>query len=385
MGGTINERISATERDAWDHETRISHLERTQQTQSTIIDLLIINASMANKLIAMNMFAIVRIELATCVDSVINDALVVKRVHTGSNLAKTVAQCATALAVMAGNVVSAGGLAAIGQIVVGASTALNGAIQNDPSACVKGGMAISGGTIDLKFTEHANGQPEFQVNQKQATGTNATTTNQNKAQEQFGEMALTIFNAVHTAAIETADSGFNPKRHAVFFDRFAKHGAGGTSAITYDVTLHVTNAYKKMINDIEEEIKNSGPSLQINTSSPILQSLTQEGQFKQQHSNSFHPLTIYVLSLALGTLINSGTEYKNLSGRSGHWFKDTLPLAQSAVTRYYQVIKAQIEGTTPSIHNSKTNLERIANPNFNVQETRKNIMLQELTSKTLRI
>ncbi len=351
MGGEINERISATERDAWDHEIRISHLERTQQTQSSLIDYLMYNAIMANKLIAMNMFAIVRLELATCVDQIITDALVVKRSHTSSKTVKAVAQCATALAVMAGNVVSAGGLTAVGQIICGASNALNGAIQNDPKASVSGIADVAAGGLNTNQVDATTGKStkeKLSFNETQMAGTNASTTNQAKIAEQTAAplyaAGLAIYKAANKSSIEVANKNFHVQRHAVIFDKVFKHGAGGTSAITYDVTYHIADAYKEMVNLVEQEVKGDTDHKLSTQGKDILQALTQEGQFAQKQA-SYHPLTRYVLSQALQTLISRSTEYKKLTGGSGHWLHNALPKAKAAVNLYYNALKTQIDRT----------------------------------------
>ncbi len=304
--------------------------EHTKQliTNDNMIKLIILQLAGANKLIALNMFAVVRLELGACVDKIINDALTVKRLHTGSGNLKIASECATAVAMMAGNVLSAGGLSAVGQIVTGSASALNALVHNNPNGVAKGGAQAAEAGLDA-------GKIEDKI----------------KLAAELQETASNAFNLIHLEVFKHFENKdeikFVPTKNKTAL--IVPHGAGGTSAITYDVKFAITKAYSDMIQQLNQElVKLSANKTDSVTPSyeGILQKLTGTDEAKIQHKNSLHPLTSHVICNALQALKDESTEYKKVQGASRSASgMNQLGYAKHAVMNYYSHLKGSFQHT----------------------------------------
>jgi hypothetical protein len=288
----------------------------------------------ANKLIALNMFAVVRLELGTTVDKIINDALTVKRLHTGSGNLKLASECATAVAMMAGNVISAGGLSAVGQIVSGSASTLNAIIHSDAKGVASGAAGITTATLDSQ-------KPAESVKNALATSL------QESASSSYHAIYEVVMSYFEHKDVELKDTTFEvSKNHTAFI---IPHGAGGTSAITYDVKKAITKAYSDMVGELTQELK-ALQSTKSGSETPhygtILKILTGSDEVKSQYSTGLHPLTSYVICNALQALKEESTEYKKLQSASrSATGRNQLGYAKHAVMNYYSYLKGSFEHT----------------------------------------
>jgi len=323
-------------------EEQMAAIHQIVTIQETKIDNLCTAQVKSNKLIALNMFAIVRMELGTSIDRIINDALTVKRHHTGSGNAKLASECAASIAIMAGNIISAGGMAAIGQVVCGTAGLLNSAIHNDTAGVISGAGKTAGGASDVALEKQLLSLTDTSFQGEQLK-TNASTTNLNAMVSSLVEQINAPIDAkkAHEAATLIAKDPedkwyYDPTKNHVMF--IIPHGAGGTYAITQDVKQHVTNAYAKMTEIIEAEVSTGD-------SSPVLlDMIAGNTSIKQENKCSLHPLTVYVLENALSTLHNYSTAYKKCQSASRTITGNKLGYAKHAVNEYYKDVRTKLIG-----------------------------------------
>ena len=120
------------------------------QTADQRYDFLIERMKESNRMIAQNMIAIVRLEIASTCDAITNSILEVKREITKSGRAEVAINFTATLVMIAGNVMSGGGMTVIGAVLVAGGTALTKAAKNDlvgmVSATISGTAAgVAGG------------------------------------------------------------------------------------------------------------------------------------------------------------------------------------------------------------------------------------------------
>jgi hypothetical protein len=310
----------------------ISKLSHELALTTTRIDDLIVRQATANRLIALNMFAIVRLELGTSVDKIINDALYIKRLHTGSGNARAAAECATAIALMAGNILSAGGLSAVGQIVNGSATALNALVHEKPKSIAIGVTSMAAGITDSVNPGTSSDNAQLSKNTQLQSST--STSQQNALITNMQQSASASYNAVYDAATRYLDNipadkttfKYIPKRRTT---AYISHGAGGTEAITFDVKKHIEIAYGDMIKQLHGEL--TIPPLD-STNQPIVKELSEYDPSKSK--SCFHPLTQIVLKQALLTLSSRMTQFNALTGKSGTFY-DQAGYAKNGVTEFY--------------------------------------------------
>ena len=248
------------------------------------------NTEGLNKIVAHNMLAIVRLEIATITDQIITIAVTMKRDKTGTERAAFAVNITATLAVLACNAFAPGAAGIIGGFMMKAGEA--GEILYD---------AIQSNGQSLGKESDVNSIPKFHSNHVKKSEQEETV---------YGTGKTVIVNMV-------ADAGGAPRpdpekivNPAIDLARrrtlLITHGSGGTSAITYDVQIAVTQAFVEVIKDLEKGVESKENFI----ASPLLKKI-RESHLKP---HGLHPLTNEVLLRALANLqANGGSEYSKLT------------------------------------------------------------------------
>jgi len=210
-------------------------------------------------------------------------------------------------------------------------------VHNDAKGVMASSTGIAAGTIDTTNgdSQQWKGLGSAQMASNTSTSQqNALTTNiQDSASVAYDAAVKFTLNYLDKAAPDKEITQFKLKKNKVAF--VIPHGAGGTSAITYDVKSKITESYKNMVEELQVELTEYAQKENPATGK-ILKLIMDDDNFTTQKSQSaLHPLTTYVLLDALKRLADEVTEYKKLPGRSGH-FRDQSGYAKNAVTQYYK-------------------------------------------------
>ena len=282
-------------------------------TQCARLDLLEERMDQANRMIAHNMFAIVRLEIANSCDAITNLMLDVKREKTGSGNAAIAIQVTATLAMIAGNVLTGGGMGVIGAVCVAAGTMAMAAAENDVGGMASG--ALSG--VSASVVAGIDGTGVFSGwNLGQDSGPDEGTSGTQGIADMTGiayESAMSLVGYVPTPKKEEpAVTSFK-----VSYKRtcFVAHGAGGTSAITYDVQTAIVNAYYSTIQRLGADIEYAKTNL-VAAEGSLLKQISEApmpsnsggGEMK----SDLHPLTKAVLVAALTELVGWSGEYSKI-------------------------------------------------------------------------
>jgi hypothetical protein len=284
-------------------------IQTTNEATLAIINQLIFQMDQANRMIAQNMLAIVRLEIAMSGDAIINAILAVKRLKTGSGTAAVVITVTGTLVMIAGNVLTGGGMSVLGGILAAAGTGVTALATNDVEGVLMATMAV--------------GMQARVAQQEAAKGTSATdivkgdgfNLKQDKAPEgasKFQKRA-DVLNAAVAGGIGLkkqllGEGETETKSNESSFKRtyqrtaFVPHGAGGTSAITYDVQQALVNAYIEVTSKLSNELSSiAAAAATAAIATPLLTEIAIL-PLAANTKNSLHPLTKAVLITALNNL-----------------------------------------------------------------------------------
>ena len=278
--------------------------------QSQRLDFVEARMAQANAMIAHNMFAIVRLEIATSCDAITNAILEAKREKTGSGTAAIAMNVAGTLVMLAGNVLTGGGMSILGSIISSAGDALQKASENDAAGLAN---AVFGGvTAGVVASKEGKSVTEgFNL-------TSADSAPEGKSEhEKRAEIAASSMNtALELVKLLPATEPQPSDGYQAKYKKTAwiSHGSGGTNAITHDVQKAIVDAYYQAVEILANDIKTCAQGktppkdslLHKIASAP----LTTAGDMK----SDLHPLTDYVLKAALGELHNFTGQYSRVTG-----------------------------------------------------------------------
>jgi hypothetical protein len=264
------------------------------------------NNNRLNVIVAHDMISIVRLEIATITDQIINSALSMKREITGSGKAELAINIATTLAVLASNAFAPGAMGVIGNVIVQAGK-------------------VVGKNLD-----------KSEVEETLQSGVD-------KVVEYLKE-TKSVYEDV-------------PKDRAVFSPQLkktllVKHGSGGTSAITYDVQQAVIEAFRS----VGETLKNDTSSIAAANSSELLQKIGNS----VLNPDGLHPLTNEVLKRALDKLSsNGGDEYHKVVPTE--WYGEKTQNAKDIVKKTYEIMYYELSygKSLPSINQIRESMIHI--------------------------
>ena len=298
----------------------------------------------ANRMIAQNMFAIVRLEIANSCDAITNTMIEVKCEKTGSGRAALVMNVAGTLVMIGGNVLTGGGMIALGAVLAAAGSALTSAANNNMDGAIKG-VTLGASTGAVAGVDNVNvtkgwgfkSSPPVALGKSQAlkisTMTNAAV-----------DSALKLKGLLPPSKAAPA-GGFKAKYSRT---AFIKHGAGGASAITYDVQKAIVDAYFETIIQLTTELTNSATGVVLG-SDYLLNKIATEPFPESKTSNmksDLHPLTKEVLTRALVKLSTGVTVYDNVKG-STLTRASTTRAAQAYVKEGYRILSGRCQNGDP--------------------------------------
>ncbi len=285
-------------------------------------------------LIALNMFAIVRMELGASTDRIINDALKVKRQHTGKGkLGKPAMELAATAAMLAGHVLSMGGLAAAGAVLVGVAKG---------TKAVRKLQLNAGSKVEDRNANSRQITPSDKFN---PVGSDITIAPQTPITipDILADKALNKYETTK----EVWKNLMNNTQHKNTVAKIP-YGSGGMYAITQDVKYAVSCAYAQMIHQVELEKGRDPTPNDVLTKLIQPRCLNNVNQTQHDQIGNLHPLTTYVLDNALKNLITNPTLFKKCKGKSTFGqvitasFKSTLGYAQHSVTKYYNDVRNKL-------------------------------------------
>jgi hypothetical protein len=305
---------------------RIEILEKNNKELKQVVQ----NTEGLNIIVAHNMLAIVRLEIATITDQIINIALTMKREVTGSERAAVAINIAATLAVLACNALAPGVAGMIGGLLLKAGEVgeiLYDTIQSNGQSLEEDSDVNSLNKVHSKYVTKSE---QDQSLMETLSGTGKTV----------------IANIVADAAgvaIPDPEKRVNPafdlaRRQTLLI----AHGSGGTSAITYDVQIAVTKAFT----DVCESLRRDTLTPAAFNASQLLKKI-KDSVLEPQ---GLHPLTHEVLLLALKNLkANGGSEYSKLTPE--FLGENKLKNAKAQVKRTYEELHNKLESTSqlPSI------------------------------------
>lgn len=283
-------------------------------------------ATYAHRLIAENMFAIVRLEIAQATDQVINNALLVKRDRTGSGSAAFALNVTGTLVMLAGNVLSGGGMSLLGNLLVAAGEMAQAAASNDAAGMAGGVTHMASGIVGTS-TNQGRGEMSNQLGggyqwQQTSDVDNGQVETRSRT-DGISELISTVGDGVvevggqfyeRFKTDEPDNDGYKVVKKKT---AWIKHGAGGTNAITYDVQEAMTAAYEAGLNQISQELRAIGRTdrkVRLGKSSILGPMLATEMDAKA----TLHPMTVWVIKRAINNLARSGGgRYQALTGGSG--------------------------------------------------------------------
>jgi hypothetical protein len=309
-------------------------------------------AEFANRLLAETMFAVVRLEIAQGTDQIINNALAVKRDVTGSGTAEFAVNVTATLVMLAGNVLSGGGMSLLGNLLVAAGEMAKGAAKNDIEGTARGALKMAGAATtagisgrlefdkqhegykfaDRKDIVQEGGESKAEV-RNHAEGVGELV---NKSGEGAADLVKEVFERYQSVTgrgeVETPEAYKVTRRRTVWIP----HGAGGTQAITTDVQEAIDQAYANALTTVVQEFGILGQS--DGTQLPPNSILGQIVSSTLDPTAKMHPITNRVLSDAIGILkASGGHKYRALTGGSGMFGRESvLNEAKAKVKKAYE-------------------------------------------------
>jgi hypothetical protein len=330
----------------------------------------------ANRMIAQNMFAIVRMEIAMSGDAIINAILAVKRLKTGSGTAAVAITVTGTLVMIAGNVLSGGGMSVLGGILAATGAGVAAFATNDIGGILTAALAVGTTTevarkvakdedmlsiatatdgFDLTKAQEPEGKSKYQVQADLSTTLLAGIIELSKQAPSFPTSSetpstQTLSRTPSTKTLSRTSGTTNLSGRPSFkreYKRtaFKRHGNGGTSAIIYDVQNALVRAYIAQTYLLSNEIdEREGALLRSIAEAPLADNI----------KNTLHPLTKAVLINALKLLHGDDNEYREpdshgytVDARRGvtSMFRTNAPIP--SVKQGYEKIEALISADLP--------------------------------------
>ncbi len=307
----------------------------------------------ANRLLAETMFAVVRLEIAQGTDQIINNALAVKRDVTGSGTAEFAVNVTATLVMLAGNVLSGGGMSLLGNLLVAAGEMAKGAARNDIEGTARGALKMAGAATtagisgrlefdkqhgegykfaDRKDIVQEGGESKAEVRNR-AEGVGELV---NRSGEGAADLVKEVFERYQSVTgrgqVETPEAYKVTRRRTVWIP----HGAGGTQAITTDVQEAIDQAYANALSTVVQEFTILGQS--DGSQLPPNSILGQIVNTSLDPTAKLHPITTRVLSDAIDLLkASGGHKYRALTGGSGIFGRESvLTEAKTKVKKAYE-------------------------------------------------
>jgi hypothetical protein len=263
----------------------------------------------ANRLIAHNMMAIVRLEVASSCDAITNTIIEIKREITGSGSAQLAVNFTATLVMIAGNVLTGGGMTVLGAVLVAGGGVLMEASKSDALGMLRKAIPMTtaavagsrdGNLTSESFSLRKDSGPYSSDSADKKSGNVI-----NSGAEGVGNLYDTLMpSAQGTSSVA---GSYEPKKKRTLF---IKHGAGGTAAITDDVQTAIVKAYYDVCNTLSNET-----SMVRDPTKPAAGSLLKEivdavvppqGATTSLDGLKLHPLTKRVLCNALNELKGGG-------------------------------------------------------------------------------
>ncbi len=295
----------------------------------------------ANRLIAHNMFAIVRLEIATSCDAITNAILEVKREKTGTGSAACIMNVAGTLVMISGSVLTGGGMAVLGSILSAAGNTISALSENDPLKVIQ---AASAGIISGSIAE-AGKKAVIEID----TGAPKAKT----SEEVTGDVANAVNNGVNQVGSIIQEKWKNKEIETTSFTvklnrtAFIGHGSGGTSAITFDIQKAIVDAYIESCTQIGKEVNTvANNPAELASQTLLLNKIASASA--PNGIDDMHPLTKHVLCLALKKLVAFKGVYKDVKG-STLSRSSTRINAQNFVKKGYQHLSAELNAGKPLI------------------------------------
>lgn len=292
-------------------------------------------AKFANRLIAENMFAIVRLELAHATDQVVNNALYVKRQVTGSGNAEFALNVTGTLVMLAGNVLTGGGMSLLGNLLVAAGEMAQAAAKNDASGFAKGALHGVSGVVAASTPQ---GRAAFQEQQESGYQFASKSTVEDgevetrSHSEGVGELITTAGEAALDLLGEAYErtKGAEPEVGTYTVVRrktaWIPHGAGGTNAITNDVQEAMNAAYSEGLTTVAREL-GSLRRQDLPADSTLLGRIV-KSRYNTNMGDALHPMTAWVLERAVEKLATTGGgRYQAITGGSGMLGRESVRAA----------------------------------------------------------
>lgn len=307
-----------------------------------------LRAKYANRLIAENMFAIVRLEIAHATDQIINTALAVKRERTGSGKAEFALNVTGTLVMLAGNVLSGGSMSLLGNLLVASGEIIKAGAKNDLVGVLGGIVNLGAASVSIGTNEGKKErakQQEKGISLQQTSDvedgkveTRSTTDGIAALVKTAGEGVLALGGQLHDR-FKTEDKEDLQYKVVKRTTVWIEHGAGGTHAIRVDVQEAMMQAYANALGLINNELKEIGAT----DRQPRMGTNSVLGQIMSAPMNptaKLHPLTSWVVSEAIRLLAASGgTRYQALTGGSGMFGRESvLNSAKRDVKEAYSVM-----------------------------------------------
>jgi hypothetical protein len=299
----------------------------------------------ANRLIAHNMFAIVRLEIATSCDAITNAILEVKREKTGSGSAACIMNVAGTLVMISGSVLTGGQMAVLGSILSAAGNTISALSENDPLKVIQAASAgIISGSIAAAgkkaVIEIDTGAPKAKTSEEVA-GDVANSVN-NGVNQVGSIIQKKLENKEKEKEKETTSFTVKLNRTA-----FIQHGSGGTSAITFDIQKAIVDAYIESCTQIGKDVGTvANDPAQLASQALLLNKIASASA--PNGIDDMHPLTKHVLCQALKKLVAFKGEYSDVKGSTLSW-SSTRKNAQNFVIKGYQHLSAELNAGKPLI------------------------------------
>ncbi|MEI6146305.1 MAG: hypothetical protein WCP66_07825 [Methylococcales bacterium] len=333
-------------REPGDVGMALAYLCDMLQTADQRYDFLIERMKESNRMIAQNMIAIVRLEIASTCDAITNSILEVKREITKSGRAEVAINFTATLVMIAGNVMSGGGMTVIGAVLVAGGTALTKAAKNDLVGMVSATISGTAAGVAGGYDGNIGGQV--------STGFAGQTPDPTSVDKNRADAIISSAQGVESMKALLMPDGAATPKGAVYVSKpyeskrkstmFKEHGAGGAAAIIYDVQDAIAAAYYDACATLDREAcATRDPEKPADGS--ILKAIVDATIDARSGGNQLHPLTKYILSNALATLEGGGgSKYQ---AAITMYPSDNGDLALRAAKRAYGMMKGAVNSNTP--------------------------------------
>ena len=334
---TKSEELTNQQIEIFEQNQTLVELYNLVTIQCARLDILEDKMEQANRMIAQNMIAIVRLEIANSCDAITNAMIEVKCEKTGSGTAALVMNFAGTLVMIGGNVLTGGGMSVLGAVLAAAGSAVAAAANNNMDGVIRAGStAISTAVVaDVDGVSEIKGwnlksTPPVALGKSQAMKSSAIANT-------GVDGALKLKGLWPPSKAKAAPAG--PPVFKAKYSRtaFIPHGAGGASAITFDVQKAIVDAYHETMDQLGDELATSAQGIAF-VNSTLLHKIANEPFLNTTNMKSdLHPLTKSVLTKALDKLTTTGgTEYMKVKG-STLTRASTTRAAQAYVGWGYQI------------------------------------------------